>query len=441
MATPRAVVFPYDCHVHGLLSNQFSFISRTRSPIDMPDSNEDESSNSKADSKEDDESTGSKDEGSSNGLEMHDAPDTITVKNAGSPAVCGVYQKDCCWGGAYKYTMIGEYDGRVVQFSIILHTYDDGTREWNISIVPSDQKPGTNSGIDFYFATFNQHCRYLPPKDGWETFASEEKFDQGVDPSPILVFPGDEKDQLPALECKQDKTTMTRSKTRATKKAQGVEETSTTVKFNVGGKLYEVSRSLLDRFPSTKLAEKASEWSLPSPPIFIDRDGDRFAYCLDYMRDNGTVYLPETVSKTAILRDLEFLGFEDIHGDDFVIDEKSNQNCLARSDQVTLGTKRRIANLEKKVEASELSIRILERDLKRRKVEVKMEKLALKCRATCVESTKDRFSVGYSGYEGLSKVHKDQYFIECCDRLALCVDGNGSSGNLVYLTRKTNTED
>ena len=159
------------------------------------------------------------------------------------------------------------------------------------------------------------------------------------------------------------------------------------------------------------------------------------------MRDNGTDHLPETVSKTAILRDLEFLGFEDIRGDHFVIDEKSNQNCLARSDQVTLGTKRRIANLEKKVEASELSIRILERDLKRRKVEVKMEKLALKCRATCVESTKDRFSVGYAGYEGLSKVHEDQYLIECCDRLALCVDSDGSSGDLVYLTRKTNTED
>ena len=63
------------------------------------------------------------------------------------------------------------------------------------------------------------------------------------------------------------------------------------VKFNVGGSIYEVSRSLLDQFPNTMIARAASTmWNKKTrskdKPIFIDRNGDRFAYVLDYMRDN-----------------------------------------------------------------------------------------------------------------------------------------------------------
>ena len=89
-----------------------------------------------------------------------------------------------------------------------------------------------------------------------------------------------------------------------------------TVTFNVGGKKYEVSRSLIGRFPNTILARMTSELWLGSveakdKPIFIERDGDRFRYCLDYMRD-GWVSVPITISKDGIVKDLEYYGFEGV---------------------------------------------------------------------------------------------------------------------------------
>jgi BTB/POZ domain len=44
-------------------------------------------------------------------------------------------------------------------------------------------------------------------------------------------------------------------------------------------------------------------------PIFIDRDGERFVYVLDYMRD-GNVTLPIYISKGSFLSDLQYYGLE-----------------------------------------------------------------------------------------------------------------------------------
>jgi hypothetical protein len=85
--------------------------------------------------------------------------------------------------------------------------------------------------------------------------------------------------------------------------------------FDVGGRIFKVRRSLLNAFPSTMLARSAAEvWQdndKPDEPIFIDRDSDRFAYVLDYMRD-GEAVLPITVPKNAVLTDLKYYGFEDV---------------------------------------------------------------------------------------------------------------------------------
>ena len=94
--------------------------------------------------------------------------------------------------------------------------------------------------------------------------------------------------------------------------AAAVGDKKETVKFNVGGKLYEVSRSLLeDLHPKTVLARMASDtWQGdPESTIFVERDGDRFRCVLDYMRD-GRVDLPPTVSKASVLRDLDYFGIE-----------------------------------------------------------------------------------------------------------------------------------
>ena len=87
-----------------------------------------------------------------------------------------------------------------------------------------------------------------------------------------------------------------------------------TVRFNVGGKLYQVSRSLLDMHPNTMLAQSASEQWLQNPDaeVFVERDGIRFGYVLDYLRDDGSVILPMTVPKPSFLADLVYYGVENV---------------------------------------------------------------------------------------------------------------------------------
>jgi hypothetical protein len=62
------------------------------------------------------------------------------------------------------------------------------------------------------------------------------------------------------------------------------------------------------------LARIASEtWQTdPAATIFINGDGERFRYVLDYLR-KGSISLPLTVPKQAILTDLEYYGFENVN--------------------------------------------------------------------------------------------------------------------------------
>lgn len=107
------------------------------------------------------------------------------------------------------------------------------------------------------------------------------------------------------------------------------------VTFNVGGKTYQVKQSLLNRFPDTVLGTISLLWNNEShghnEPIFLDRNGDRFPYILDYMRDQQKIVLPLSVSKESFVKDLEFYGFHDIIEDD-IIDQShhliSNVNCI-----------------------------------------------------------------------------------------------------------------
>ena len=111
-----------------------------------------------------------------------------------------------------------------------------------------------------------------------------------------------------------------------------------TVRFNVGGTIYEVSRSLLEQHPDTMLSRLASEtWCsgdqngsdvTNADALFIERDGERFKYCLDYMRDGGVVNLPSKVPKEALLLDLDYYGFQDV--DLSTISERfSFESCTA----------------------------------------------------------------------------------------------------------------
>ena len=86
-----------------------------------------------------------------------------------------------------------------------------------------------------------------------------------------------------------------------------------TVKFNVGGTIYEVSRSLLERYPDTMLAKSASERCQEDSrsEIFIERDGDLFRHVLSYLRD-GRVVLPLTASREGLMLELQYYGLDGV---------------------------------------------------------------------------------------------------------------------------------
>jgi BTB/POZ domain len=86
-----------------------------------------------------------------------------------------------------------------------------------------------------------------------------------------------------------------------------------TVTFDIGGTKYRVSRTLIEAFPESMLCSISSErWKKgckKKDDIFIDRNGSRFEYVLDYMRDSE-VNFPCSVSKHALLNDFEYYGFK-----------------------------------------------------------------------------------------------------------------------------------
>lgn len=94
------------------------------------------------------------------------------------------------------------------------------------------------------------------------------------------------------------------------------ENTSKTVKLNVGGKHFEVSRNLIVKDDTdTMLSRLVSDTWLEDPEkeIFIDRDGDIFSYILNYLRQ-GEIMIPETMSMDQFLKDLDFYGITIIEG-------------------------------------------------------------------------------------------------------------------------------
>ena len=97
-------------------------------------------------------------------------------------------------------------------------------------------------------------------------------------------------------------------------------------KLNVGGTKYEVSDTLLDGFPESMLRKITSDtWNQnhnekndaddedkqksDDDEIFIERDGGRFKYVLDFMRD-GTVTLPPSIPRQQLLKDMEYYGID-----------------------------------------------------------------------------------------------------------------------------------
>mmetsp|Transcript_30105 Transcript_30105/g.64530 ORF Transcript_30105/g.64530 Transcript_30105/m.64530 type:complete len:223 (-) Transcript_30105:599-1267(-) len=143
----------------------------------------------------------------------------------------------------------------------------------------------------------------------------------------------------------------------------------TTVQFDVGGTIYKVSRSLIEQHPDTMLARLASDtWSGSENKIvdddedgnanalFIERDGERFRYCLDFMRDGGAVALPVTIPKDAFLQDLAYYGFDSV--DPSKISETGTlpvfRTCLGHIDSLLSELEREFNDLEWKKQSLRL---------------------------------------------------------------------------------------
>jgi hypothetical protein len=73
---------------------------------------------------------------------------------------------------------------------------------------------------------------------------------------------------------------------------------------------YDVAKETLLKFDDTMLAKLISEKQIKGSnqePLFIDRNGERFQYILDWYRD-GRITLPKTIAIEAIKSDALFFG-------------------------------------------------------------------------------------------------------------------------------------
>jgi hypothetical protein len=130
------------------------------------------------------------------------------------------------------------------------------------------------------------------------------------------------------------------------------------VTFDVGGKVFKVTRSLIEKHEGSMLSRLVSDtWNNdPNEPVFVDRNSDIFAQVLDYLR-HGSVVLPATVQKDMFVRDLDFYGIVPEEGS-----VKSDSEGWA-----------------KQVEARNSRIRELEKESTELELEKNIEVLALYC--------------------------------------------------------------
>jgi len=146
-----------------------------------------------------------------------------------------------------------------------------------------------------------------------------------------------------------------------------------TVKFNVGGSIYEVSRSLLERYPDTMLAKSASKrWQEVSmSEIFIERDGDLFRHVLSYLRD-GRVVLPLTASREGLMLELQYYGLDGV--------EKENiDDSLIRGSHPADIYIDMVQGLKRKGEANKKEAKTLQEKTKQNKDEATVLKFSIEC--------------------------------------------------------------
>jgi hypothetical protein len=81
--------------------------------------------------------------------------------------------------------------------------------------------------------------------------------------------------------------------------------TTKIVQFDVGGVHYNVAEDTLMKYEGTMLAKMVAEkWKKggDEEPLFIDRNGERFQYILDWYRD-GRITVPRIIAIDALIEE------------------------------------------------------------------------------------------------------------------------------------------
>eukprot|EP00590_Aulacoseira_subarctica_P007898 CAMPEP_0172424558 /NCGR_PEP_ID=MMETSP1064-20121228/26423_1 /TAXON_ID=202472 /ORGANISM="Aulacoseira subarctica , Strain CCAP 1002/5" /LENGTH=241 /DNA_ID=CAMNT_0013166773 /DNA_START=245 /DNA_END=970 /DNA_ORIENTATION=+ len=154
--------------------------------------------------------------------------------------------------------------------------------------------------------------------------------------------------------------------------SENTETEQKTVRFNVGGQFYEVSKALIEQHEDSMLARLVSDTWLSNPDItiFIDRDGERFKNVLDYMR-YGKVSLPITVSRETFLLDMEYYGFTSVDTNNShstpelsqIDDSESNKEVILRCVNIFQTKNLALAAMKKSKEKLEESKKRLELEI------------------------------------------------------------------------------
>lgn len=198
-----------------------------------------------------------------------------------------------------------------------------------------------------------------------------------------------------------------------------------TVIFNVGGHKYEVSRSLLSSYPNTMLACSASKhWQEdPESEIFIERDGERFKFCLDYLRD-GRAMLPIVISKEAVIQDLMYYGVD-------IVDENAIDYCGDKGSQLF----RALTFLQDEIVKAEEEFHTMQDKSVCTQAAIFCIKKYMATNSLRIHYTTDKRSPDYTNIDVFKVRCRKDMFNECLFRFGLKLDEKNTDSNNIALSR------
>jgi hypothetical protein len=150
--------------------------------------------------------------------------------------------------------------------------------------------------------------------------------------------------------------------------------------LDVGGTLYKVSRTTLDRCRGSRLAQWIADHD-EEQPLFIDRNGMLFQYVLDYLRTHKLL-VPPSVSRAALQEEFAFYG---IPVDMTKIMEKYNREYLIElkrkisAKRYEMSTQRKmLIAVERQFDALKTNLDVMEREARAIQASAYFERVALK---------------------------------------------------------------